>query len=250
MPHTTDQARSLQDITTLAAIERLRWAEQLSALRAAGVPLNAEDPPKDPPATGDPKPDPAPDPPADPKPEPPKGDLGPGGEAALKAERKLRQDAEKRAKAEKDRADALEAAQLSDMEREKKRADDAEAELAKATRLVRDANLTQALSTAGVAHAAATARLLDGVEFDDVTHRPTNLDAALASAKETYGDDVIRMARRSGANINGGSGGDTGDTGPRLTPEELAAATSAGMSPAEYEHYKNPAAGPYQPAKT
>jgi colicin import membrane protein len=181
------------------------------------------------------------------------GKLGDGGKAALDAERRLRRDAEKQAKDEKARADALEAEKLSDAEKLEKRATDAESALAKAQQLVRTANLTQALSTAGYANPSATARLLDGVQYDEETHAPTNLDDAVKAAKTAYGEDVIRTTRRPAANINGGSGGDQGgEGGPRLTAEELSAAKSAGMGPDEYAFYRDNPSGIYkpEPAKT
>lgn len=177
--------------------------------------------------------------------------LGDGGKAALDAERKLRRDAEKQARDAKARLDALEAEKLTETEREKKRADTAEAELADARKLVRDANLTQALAAAGVAHPKAAARLLDGVKFDDASHEPTNLDDALKAAKASYGDEMFKPARPTPAGINPGAGAGGGD-GPVLTAEELAAAKGQGMTPDEWAYYRdNPAAqAAYEPAKT
>jgi hypothetical protein len=177
--------------------------------------------------------------------------LGDGGKAALDAERKLRRDAEKQAKDAKARLDALEAEKLSDTEKLQKRADDAEASLLAAISRVRDANLTQALAAAGVAHPKAAARLLDGVKFDDASHEPTNLDDALKAAKASYGDEMFKPARPTPAGINPGAGGGGGE-GPVLTAEELAAAKGQGMTPDEWAYYRdNPAAqAAYEPAKT
>jgi hypothetical protein len=253
MPDTADrQARRLHDILTLAARERAYWPRRLHALQASGVPLAAEDPPADPPKPSDPPADPPKDPPADPPSDPSKDpELGAGGEAALKAERKLRQAAEKTARETKARLDALEAEKLSDTEKLQKRADDAEAALQAANTRVRDANLTQALAAAGVAHPKAAARLLDGVEFDDASHEPTNLDDALKAAKASYGDEMFKPARTPPAGINPGAGAGGGD-GPVLTAEELAAAKGQGMTPDEWAYYRdNPAAqAAYEPAKT
>jgi hypothetical protein len=244
MPETADrQARRLHDILTLAARERAHWPRRLHALKASGIPLAAEDPPADPPKPSDPPADPPKDSPADPPSDPPKDDpaLGASGEAALKAERKLRQAAEKTARETKARLDALEAEKLTETEREKKRADTAEAELTEARKLVRAANLTQALAAAGVAHPKAAARLLDDVVFDDASHEPTNLDDALKAAKAAYGDEMFKPARTPPANVNPGAGAGGGD-GPVLTAEELAAAKGQGMTPDEW--------AAYEPAKT
>lgn len=254
MPETADrQARRLHDVLTLAARERAHWPRRLHALKTSGVPLAADDPPADPPKPSDPPADPPNDPPADPPSDPPKDpELGAGGEAALKAERKLRQAAEKTARETRARLDALEAEKLSDTEKLQRRADDAEAALADARRLVRDANLTQALAAAGVAHPKAAARLLDGVVFDDASHEPTNLDDALKAAKASYGDEMFKAARTPPANVNPGGGGGGGGDGPVLTAEELAAAKGQGMTPDEWAYYRdNPAAqAAYEPAKT
>lgn len=180
--------------------------------------------------------------------------LGEGGKRALAAERQLRERAEKDAKqAKRDatdlkkRLDKLEADQLSETEKEKKRADTAEADLVKARGLVRQANLVQALTDENVAHPKAAARLLDGVEFDD-DGAPTNLTDRLTAAKAAYGDDMFRPVGRKAADINPGGGGGGGDA-PKLTAEEQRMAQAQGMVDEQYAYYRdNPnATVPWKP---
>lgn len=64
--------------------------------------------------------------------------LGEGGKKALKAEREARTAAERQAAELKARLDAIEAANMSDLERAQKAAADAQAELAKVPQLVAD----------------------------------------------------------------------------------------------------------------
>lgn len=207
------------------------------------APAETDPPAGDPPAA-DPKP--ADPPPADPKPADPKPDdgLGEGGKAALDAERKARRDAEKRAKDAEAKLKAKEDAELSETERLKKRADELEGKADTATNKLREAKLLVALGEHGLtgARAKAAARLIDGVEYDTDTDEPTNLQDALASAMETYGDDLFAgatPAKPKPPKLDGGAGNDDRD-GPSLTAEELEMAKSFGMTPEEYAANKDP----------
>lgn len=126
-----------------------------------------------------------------------KDDLGPGGKAALEAERKARRDAEKEAARAKKRADDLEAEKLSDTEKLQAKAARGDELAATATQKLRKANLLLALGAKGLtgAKAKAAARLLDNVEYDDTTDEPTNLDARITAAKAEFGDDVFKAAK-------------------------------------------------------
>lgn len=181
----------------------------------------------------------------EPKADPPKDELGPGGQAALKAERDARKAAEKAAKDEKARADALEAEKLTDTQKLEKRATDAEEKVTAATEKLRRANLMAALADQGLqgARAKAAARLLDGVTWDD-SDEPTNLDDALKTARAEYGDDVFKGARAPAPNLNAGEGSSGSGEGPSLTAEELAMAESFGMTAQQYQDAKSPS---YQP---
>lgn len=177
-------------------------------------------------------------------------DLGPGGQAALKAERDARKAAEKTAREAKAKLDALEAEKLSDVEKLEKRAADAEALASGATDKLRKANLMAALSEAGVQNVKAAVRLLDGVEFDD-SDEPKNLDAAITAAKAEYGEALFKQSKPAAPNIDAGGGGGDQDRAPSLTAEELAMAKSFGMTPAEYAAAKDPGYAPEpEPAKT
>ncbi len=220
-----------------------RWLPRLAGADDAG------DPPADPPA-GDPKPADPPAPVGDPKPADPKpDDLGEGGKAAIDAERKARRDAEKRAKDAETKLKAKEDAELSETERLKKRADELESKADTATNKLREAKLLVALGEHGLtgARAKAAARLIDGVEYDADSDEPTNLQDALDSAMETYGDDLFTGAtpKPKPPKLDGGVGNDDRD-GPSLTAEELEMAKSFGMTPEEYAAYKDPR----QPATT
>lgn len=172
--------------------------------------------------------------------------LGEGGKSALDAERKARKEAEKVARDAQAKLDKLEAEKLSDSEREKKRADDAEAKLGPATEKVRRANVTLALADLGLqgARAKAAAKLLEGVEFDADTDEPTNLDDRLTAARAEYGEEMFKGAKTPAPNVNGGEGTAGGSPPPVLTAQELAAAESFEMTPEEYVLYKDPS---YQP---
>lgn len=176
--------------------------------------------------------------------------LGDAGKAALDAERKARKDAEKAAREAQAKLDALETASLSETERLKKEAEDGKALAASATEKLRKANLIAALTFAGVQNAKAAARLMDGVEYDD-TDEPRNLDAAITAAKGEFGEDLFRGVKPvPPSNVNASEGNEH-KPGPGLNAEELAVAQSFGMTPEEYEKYKDPQyRAPVVPAKT
>lgn len=199
----------------------------------------ADDPdPKDPPKDPDPK-DPA-DPPKDPPKEDP---LGPGGEAALAAERKARRDAEKRAKEAEARAKKFEDDQASDLEKATKRAEEAEAKVTEATKKIRSANLLSALADEGLAgaKARAAARLLDDVEYDETTDEPTNLTDAIKAATAVYGEEMFKGAtpKKDPPKTDPGGADPKDPDGPKLTADELEMAKALGMSPEEYAANKS-----------
>lgn len=210
-----------------------RWLPRLAGADDGGDPP-AGDPPADPPADLKPA-----DPPADPKP----AELGDAGKAAIDAERKARRDAEKRAKDAETKLKAKEDAELSETERLKKRADELESKADTATNKLREAKLLVALGEHGLtgARAKAAAKLIDGVEYDADSDEPTNLQDALASAMETYGDDLFTGAtpKPKPPKLDGGPGNDDRD-GPSLTAEELEMAKSFGMTAEEYAAFKDP----------
>ncbi len=202
----------------------------------------------------DPK-DPKTDPPADPPKDPPvTGEFTAADKAAMQtaldAERALRKQHEADAKAAKAKLKKIEDADATDLEKATQRADAAEAKITAATDKIRRANLLSALSDAGVTKAKAAARLLDGVEYDDATDEPKNLDAAITAAKAEYGDDMFKATKPAAPDINGGGGGGDKDKTPALTAEELAMAKSFDMTPAEYAAAKDPGYQPREPVKT
>ncbi len=239
----------LDDVMSLARMYEPSHGPMLAKLRASGVPLNAEDPPKDPPAK---------DPPADPPKDPPvTGEFTAADKAALEAvvakERTERKAHEKAARDALAKLKTLEDADATELEKATKRADEAEAKITAATEKVRKANLVTALADAGLtgARAKAAARLIDGVEFGD-DDEPTNLEVRITAAKTEYGEDMFKGAKPSPpGNVNGGEGGN-GDKPPTLTAEELSMAASFGMTPVEYEAAKSPGYRPPEPvaAKT
>jgi hypothetical protein len=97
---------------------------------------------------------------------------------------------------------------LSEAEKLKKEAEDGKALAATGTSKLRTANLIVALAEKGLSggRAKAAAKLLDGVEFDDADE-PTNLDAAIKHASETYGADVFGTQQGRSSFDGGARGG-------------------------------------------
>lgn len=168
--------------------------------------------------------------------------LGEGGKAALEAERTARKAAEKAAKAAQDKLDKIETDKLSDADKAKKAADDATKLANDAIAQLREAKLLVALGDHNLtgAKAKAAAKLIEGVEYDDDTNEPTNLEAVITSATETYGEDIFKGAtpKPKAPGIDGGSGNEDRD-GPKLTADELAMAKSFGLTPEQYEANKS-----------
>ena len=132
-------------------------------------------------------------------------------------------------------------AELSDIEREKKRADDAQAQLADTESRIRRANLRVALSNPELKLVDVdTASLLlerQGVEYDD-EGEPQGIDKAVkALVKEK--PFLVGASRPSTGGTNGGEGNEAGE-GPNLTADELLIAKSFKMSPEDYAKYKSP----------
>ena len=168
--------------------------------------------------------------------------LGEGGKAALDAERTARKAADKRASDAEKKLQAIEDAKLSDADKAKKEADDAKNAAAKAVEQLREAKLLVALGDHNLtgAKAKAAAKLIEGVEYADTTNEPTNLEAVITSATETYGEDIFKGAtpKPKAPGIDGGSGNEDRD-GPKLTADELAMAKSFGITPEQYEANKS-----------
>jgi hypothetical protein len=127
--------------------------------------------------------------------------LGEGGKRALQAERDRAAAAEKEAKAQKKRADDLEAESLSDKEKLEKKAADGERLSLEATAKLRKANALLALSATGLdgPKAKAAYRLLDGLEFDG-DDEPTNLEARITAAKAEFSDAFPKAAKADSSN--------------------------------------------------
>ncbi len=172
-------------------------------------------------------------------------------EAVVAKERADRKTHEKAARDALAKLKKLEDADATELEKATKRADEAEAKITAATEKVRRANLLAALSDAGVTKAKAAARLLDGVEYDDDTDEPTNLDTAITAAQAAFGDEMFKgAAPPPPGDLNGGDGNNAGGNAPPLNADELRAAKASNMSPEEFRHYQDPHAGPYKPAGT
>lgn len=167
--------------------------------------------------------------------------LGDAGKAALDAERKARRDAEKAARDAQAKLDAIEAEKLSETEKAEKRATDAEAKVTQATERLRRANLIAELSKPEhkIVSAAAAAKLIEGVEFDD-DDEPTNLGDVLPTFLEAN-SFLTGEQRQQGPGLDGGAQGGSAITDVRLSDQEVAAAKRFGMTPEEYAKYKDPA---------
>jgi hypothetical protein len=193
----------------------------------------------------EPEPEPTLAPPAEPEPEPaatPPEDqpLGPNGLRALQDERDRRDAAERREREAQARLREYEEAQLTETERLQRAAQVGAEALATGVELAREARLLTALADRRIAGATAMAalRLLDGVEYDDTTHRPTNLDDALQRAQETYGEAPFRTEPTPeppptprGADAGAGA---RPASPPILTADELEHAEKAGMTPERF----------------
>lgn len=224
-----------------------------------------DDPTPDPAPTPDPKPDeptptptPEPTPAPDPKPDAPTG----AGELMLdgkpfdpkramdtiysqrESERRLRDELrEAREKAAK--YDELEREKLSREEQAELRANEAETKATNAERTLRKANLVAALTdpSLSIVNARAAAKLIEGVEYDD-DGEPTNLgmpdDPSSLIAKFLAENDYLRgkpASKPTPPPVNAREGGDK--KAPELKAEELEAARRAGMTPEEYQAFKN-----------
>lgn len=140
----------------------------------------------------------------------------------------------------KSELDKIQQAQLSETEREKLRADQAEQRLAESTQRIQEANLRVALSTAksSIVDVDTAALLLNqrGIEFDD-DGSPIDVDKAISTlvADKPF---LVGKATRTG-NTNGGAGGDDSEATAGLTADELLIAQQFKMSPADYAKWKN-----------
>lgn len=135
-------------------------------------------------------------------------DLGPGGQAALKAERDARKNAEKAAREAQAKLDAIEREKESETDRLKREAEDGKKRYAEATTRLRQATTLTALASEGLIGPTALAamKLIDGVEYDDTTDQPQNLKERLDAAKATYGAQMFAGAT-PGEPAGGANGG-------------------------------------------
>jgi hypothetical protein len=155
-------------------------------------------------------------------------------------------------KALKEKADAYDKAQaekLSEQEKLAKEAEDAKALAATAQKQLREAKLLAELAKPehGIVNAAAAAKLIDGVEFDD-DGEPKNLTEKGADGKSLIESFLAAnsflkgQAQTPDSTVDFGGGANRGGGGAstaQLTQEELDAAKSFGMSPEEYAKYKD-----------
>jgi hypothetical protein len=130
-------------------------------------------------------------------------DLGEAGKKALDRERDARKraddarkQAEKEARDAKARLKELEDKELSENDRLKREAEAGREAFQTGVKLARDANLKLALTEKGLTgtRARAAMKLLDGVEFDDSSNEPKNLDDAIEAAKTSYGAEMFEGA--------------------------------------------------------
>lgn len=239
----------LLDVLDLAAVERAAWPARQAALRATGVPRADEEADAAAAAAKEAEEKAAADAAAakeaEEKAAKDAAALGDAGKAALAAERKARKDAEKAAREAQAKLKEREDADLSETEKLKKQVEEANGKVSSATEKLRRANLLTALGDAGLvgARAKAAVRLLD-VEFDD-DDEPTNLKDAIKAATAEYGEDMFKAAtaKKKPGGSDAGDGNEDRE-GPTLTADELAAAKAAGMTPEQYEAFKNPQPDP------
>jgi hypothetical protein len=156
-------------------------------------------PQPEPTPTPQPQPQPTPQPGATPPATPPapEGDRPPRHVPVeeLAAERQKRHDAEAAAEAAKKRAEELERANESEVDRLKREAEEGRKLSASATANLRTANTLVALTGAGLTgpKAQAALRLVDGIEYDEL-NRPTNLSQRIEAAKASYGAEMFEGA--------------------------------------------------------
>lgn len=135
-------------------------------------------------------------------------------------------------------------AELSDIEREKKRADDAQRQLVETESRIRRANLRVALSNPELRLVDVdTASLLlerEGIEYDD-EGEPQGIDKAVKALVKAK-PFLIGASRSSSGGTNGGEG-NTDSEGPALTADEMLMAKAFKMSPEDYAKFKSPSKG-------
>jgi hypothetical protein len=136
-----------------------------------------------------PVPPPAPTPPAPQPPEP----LREEGLRALRAERERAETAERRARDAEAEATRLRQEQESEQDRLRREAQEGRDARSEGIRLAREAHTLNALAGQGVVgpKAQAALRLLEGVQYDEHNHTPTNLGDRIEAAKALYGAEVF-----------------------------------------------------------
>lgn len=144
----------------------------------------------------------------------------------------------------KNELDKLKDAELSDLEREKKRADDAETKLQESMSRVRDSNLRVAIaqSDSNIVDVETATMLLNkrGLEFDN-DGEPIGIKDALTTLVSDKPFLVGKAtARQRTGGTNGGAGNDEDSEGSGgLTADELIMAKSFHMKPEEYAKWRN-----------
>jgi hypothetical protein len=143
-------------------------------------------------AEGDPPP--APVPVQQPAPPPaPVEPLREEGLRALQAERARAEAAERRAREAEAETTRLRQEQESEQDRLRREAQEGRDARSEGVRLAREAHTLNALAGQGVVgpKAQAALRLLDGVQYDEHTHTPTNLNDRIEAAKALYGVELF-----------------------------------------------------------
>jgi hypothetical protein len=135
-------------------------------------------------------------------------------------------------------------ADLSEVEREKKRADEAEKQLHDQMVRVQDANLHVALAERSDIVDVETAAMLlrrSGIEFDDEGKPESVSDAIDSLVKDKpYLVQQGRRSRTRSSDTNGGAGNDDTEAGGvQLTADELSMARAFKMTPEEYQKFKD-----------
>lgn len=116
-------------------------------------------------------------------------------------------------KAKAAKADEYEAANASEVEKAQKAAQEASDKLAKRTENARRANLVASLAArddVGPARARAAAKLIEGVDYDDDTDEPKNLDERVTSLLAEH--EFLKASGQPAGDADGGKGKSGGMT--------------------------------------
>jgi hypothetical protein len=112
---------------------------------------------------------------------------------ALRAEREARETAERRARDAEAEAQRLRQSQESEQDRLRREAQEGREARSEGIRLAREAHTLNALAGRGVVgpKAQAALRLIDGLEYDEHSHLPINLETRMEAATALYGAEVF-----------------------------------------------------------